>query len=364
MKFIHTADIHLGACPDSRMPWGKKRSDEIWESFYRLLDEAEIKKIDLLLIAGDMFHRQPLKRELKEINYRFSRLSDTNIVIIAGNHDPITQNSNYRDFDWAPNVAFFKKNHMSYIYLEKIHTIVYGMSYGTNEIRDNLYDGVRPMKRFKDGSVIPPGTAHILLAHGGDDLHIPVKMDRIRKAGFDYAAFGHIHKPSLERSAAIGYAGALEPIDRGDEGQHGYIYGEISREHTSMEFIPFALRSYKSLDIQLTKESTMASLCDQITRSITAGGSNDIYKISFKGIKPYDLDIDMNAIEALGNIIVVDDLSIPDFDYEKLYNENRDNLIGMFIEKVRGMDLSDDIKDRTLYHGMKAFINVWQGEGR
>ena len=364
MRFIHTADIHLGVSPDSRMPWGKKRADEIWESFYRLLDEVEAKRADLLLIAGDLFHRQPLKRELKEVNYRFSSLSDTNIVIIAGNHDPITPNSNYRDFEWAPNVAFFRKNHMSYIYLEKINTIIYGMSYDTNEIRDNIYDGVRPMKRFKDGSVIPPGTAHILLAHGGDETHIPVKMERIRRAGFDYAAFGHIHKPSLEKNAAIGYAGALEPIDRGDEGQHGYIYGEISPDHTCIEFIPFAGRSYISRDIQLTKESTMSSICDQISDQINACGTNNIYKLSFTGLKPFDLDLDMNMIETLGNIIVMDDKTIPDFDYDRLYMENRDNLIGMFIEKVRGMDISDDTKERTLYHGMKAFINVWQGDGR
>ena len=30
MNFIHIADVHLGAQPDSTMPWGRKRADEIW----------------------------------------------------------------------------------------------------------------------------------------------------------------------------------------------------------------------------------------------------------------------------------------------------------------------------------------------
>ena len=98
LKFIHTADIHLGAAPDSGMPWAADRGSELWETFYRLLDKAEKSDVELLLIAGDLFHRQPLKRELKELNYRFSQLTHTRIVIVAGNHDYIGTQSFYKDF--------------------------------------------------------------------------------------------------------------------------------------------------------------------------------------------------------------------------------------------------------------------------
>ena len=30
----------------------------------------------------------------------------------------------YKDFEWASNVSFFRKNHMSYIYLKKLNTII------------------------------------------------------------------------------------------------------------------------------------------------------------------------------------------------------------------------------------------------
>ena len=71
MRFIHTGDIHLGAAPDSLMPWSLERRGEIRDTFMRLLEEAQREKTDLLLIAGDLFHRQPLKKELREVNAEF-----------------------------------------------------------------------------------------------------------------------------------------------------------------------------------------------------------------------------------------------------------------------------------------------------
>ena len=76
MRFIHMADVHLGAVPDSGCPWSAFRENEIWETFVRVIDQIREEKIELLLIAGDLFHRQPLMRELKEVNYLFSTLKN------------------------------------------------------------------------------------------------------------------------------------------------------------------------------------------------------------------------------------------------------------------------------------------------
>ena len=57
------------------------------DTFAEVIDICEREQTDLLLIAGDLFHRQPLKKELKEVDYYFSRLSRTKVVLIAGNHD-------------------------------------------------------------------------------------------------------------------------------------------------------------------------------------------------------------------------------------------------------------------------------------
>ena len=85
MRFIHMADIHLGASPDSGKPWSHQRGQEIWDSFRKVIETVGRQRTDLLLIAGDLFHRQPLKRELKEVNELFASIPDTRVVMIAGN---------------------------------------------------------------------------------------------------------------------------------------------------------------------------------------------------------------------------------------------------------------------------------------
>lgn len=104
MKFIHIADLHLGAEPDAGRAYSQNRSQELWETLQSVLEVCEEEQTDLLLIAGDIFHGQPLRRELKELNYYFAELTHTKVVLIAGNHDYIRKDSYYRTFQWNENV--------------------------------------------------------------------------------------------------------------------------------------------------------------------------------------------------------------------------------------------------------------------
>lgn len=88
MKFIHTADIHWGMHPDSDKPWSRERAHAIHDTFGEIVRQAKVRDVDFLFIAGDLFHRQPLLRDLKEVNYLFSTIPGVRVVIIAGNHEP------------------------------------------------------------------------------------------------------------------------------------------------------------------------------------------------------------------------------------------------------------------------------------
>lgn len=354
LNFIHTADIHLGAAPDSAMSWAADRGTEIWETFYRLLDETEKSGADLLLIAGDLFHRQPLKRELKELNYRFSQLTHAKVVIVAGNHDYIGAQSFYKDFEWAENVVFFRKNHISYVYIASLNLVVYGMSYDRQEITEAMYDNIRPMRRFRDGSPLPEGCRHILLAHGGDSSHIPINQEKLRQAGFDYVALGHIHKPWIDEKSPMAYAGALEPIDRNDEGPHGYIRGVISDGETKIDFVPFAERAYITLNAEVTPDMTMRQLAEAVKGLMGQKGRQNMFQIEISGFRDVDFELDESMLMRLGRVLSVHDHSVPDFDFQRLYEENQDNIIGMYIRQISEMDISDDLKAKALGYGMKA----------
>ncbi len=72
IRFIHLSDVHLGAVPDRGCPWSHEREEEIWETFRRVIVGIRKNPVDLLFIAGDLFHRQPLLRELREVDDLFA----------------------------------------------------------------------------------------------------------------------------------------------------------------------------------------------------------------------------------------------------------------------------------------------------
>jgi len=179
MRFIHAADIHLGAQPEKGLPWAAKRGEEIWETFRRLVAYAEQEKVDFLFIAGDLFHRQPLLKELKEVNYHFSTLTKTKVVLIAGNHDYIKQDSYYRSFPWCSNVSFIKSSIIERIDVDEWNLSVYGASYHAKEDAEHIYDNI---------PVADKRRVNILLGHGGEGKHRPYDLTKLRASGFDYIA--------------------------------------------------------------------------------------------------------------------------------------------------------------------------------
>lgn len=122
-----------------------------------------------LLISGDLFHKQPLKRELKEVCGLFARIPQTKVLLMAGNHDYIQQNSFYRTCEWPENVCFFPREEVMCFDFPEQNTTVYGLSYWHREIRQALYDEVFPKNTDR---------INILLAHGGDERHIPFRWKR------------------------------------------------------------------------------------------------------------------------------------------------------------------------------------------
>ena len=55
MRFIHMADIHLGAVPDKGKPWSAKRAEEIETTFYRLRRKRDIRAWIWRLLPGTFF---------------------------------------------------------------------------------------------------------------------------------------------------------------------------------------------------------------------------------------------------------------------------------------------------------------------
>jgi DNA repair exonuclease SbcCD nuclease subunit len=348
LKVIHIADIHLGAMPHSDNPWGINREKELWQAFEKIIHIAEDSKADLLLIAGDMFHRQPLVRELKELNYSFSRLTHTKVVFIAGNHDYIKENSYYKTFSWAKNVYCLQKKECESVYFPELNTEVYGLSYNNYEIRESLYDKIE----VKDKSRV-----NILLAHGGDEKHIPFSKANLSSKGFDYIALGHIHIPAILIPDKMAYAGALEPSDVNDEGPHGYMLAQIEKNQSKVSFVKNATREYVTLEIVSDASFTNTKLYQTIESTLKERNQpHNFYKIVIKGYKDDDIVYDLEEIYKLGNIVSVSDLSEPDYDFDKLLSYYNRNIIGKYIRDMKHENMTE-VEKKALYYGVKAMLD-------
>ncbi|TAH68464.1 MAG: hypothetical protein EWM47_08095 [Anaerolineaceae bacterium] len=376
MKFIHIADVHLGAVPDSNMPWAKERQNEIWDSFKNIITVCNQEKTDLLLIAGDLFHKQPLIRELKEVNYLFSTLETARVVIMAGNHDYIGARSNYLGYQWDEKVHMFLKDSYETIDLPDINTRVYGFSYITRDITEPKYDNMElpyiinshddshtfqiNMNSEDNYDFEGHERINILLAHGGDEKSIPINRKKLLGMGFDYIALGHIHKPEII-SKRMAYSGSLEPLDKNETGQRGYIIGEISEDGKrgiDIRFESISHREYKKIIIDSDQEMTNGALTDMIKEELDKQGRHHIYQIYIRGFRDEKIHFDLDAIYPLGHIIDVIDESHPDYDFEALYRENSDNMIGMFIKQINESSNQGELNKKALYYGIEALLGA------
>jgi len=344
--------VHLGASPEAGKAYSEKRAREIWESFSEVVDICEEENVDLLLIAGDLFHRQPLLRELKEVNYLFSKLTQTQVVLIAGNHDYIRKDSYYLTFEWAKNVHTLFGEEMGYVEFPTIETCVYGLSYHSKEIEAPLYAKQRAKKRQK---------IEILLAHGGDEKHIPIKRQELAELDYTYIALGHIHKPMELLEDSMCYAGSLEPLDKTETGKHGYVFGEVNitgnNEDIKAVFIPNAKRMYCHEEIEVTEKMTGYALKDKMQEKIKELGIQHIYKMILKGVRDPEVLFDFEQMDSYGNIVEILDETRPSYDFEKLERQNKDNLLGKFIEKYKHAK-EGSVEEIALYEGVQAILKT------
>lgn len=341
----------MGAKADAGKKYSAARGEEIWESFERVLEICEREEIDLLLIAGDLFHRQPLMRELKEVDYLFSKLTKTKVVLIAGNHDYIKWNSYYRTFRWNKNVFPLFNDRLGCIEFKEYDTAVYGFSYYQRQITENKYAKAQAWKKQK---------YEILLAHGGDEKHIPINRNELISLGYDYIAFGHIHKPTVIEENKIVYSGSLEPIDKNDVGVHGYIEGEIREGKVYTTFVPFAMREYVHLRLEINDSITNMQLKEIIQEKISERGVKNIYKIVLCGFRNADIEFDVARIDPFGNILEIIDETKPAYRFEKLKEQNKDNLLGKYIESIGNCE-SDSLEYMALYEGVEALLETKKG---
>ena len=252
MRIVHTADWHVG-----RFWKSITRLDEMANVLDHLAGYLEREKVDLLLVAGDVFDASNPGADAEALVFGFfRRLGAKNIpaVVIAGNHDSpgrmdacgqLSELAGVRIIGRPRSVS--KGGVVEVITAAGEKALVAALPFAAPGVFVSaleLAEDATQAKslyadRFKQAvahlsSGFRPGHVNLLMAHTHLDGAVLANSERQVHLGEEwaatpqafpdqaqYVALGHIHKPQrIEASPApTEYAGSLLQLDFGEAGQ-------------------------------------------------------------------------------------------------------------------------------------------------
>ena len=353
IKFIHTADLHLGSTfNNASFPRGiaKRRREDMWDTFFDIVELAKRERVNFLLISGDLFEDRLITiGQVKRINEAFKSIPEINVVISPGNHDYYWDKSPYKKIEWNCNVTLFETRELTKVSFPQLQTNVYGFAWTTKYIEEPF---------TFNADELDESQKNILLLHGDvynkSSQYLPIDKDYLARLPFQYMALGHIHKGE-EIQNNMRYPGSPEPLNFGEVGSRGVLLGEMDEDFLHVEFIPLAKRKFIVEEVELSPEMNYEEIVHKLC---SFQDKQNLYRLHLRGFRDCDINIDQLIEEASSKFyyLEVNDSSKPDYDLGKIYLENKDNIIGMFIEEMKKLDLEEQKNKDALYLGLEALL--------
>ena len=286
IKFLHAADLHLGAPFSSLTPeQAQSRRREQLDIVRAMFDAAQEQGCTLALLAGDIFDAVHAGLDTIEGFQRACAAFSGEIFLAPGNHDFCRPGSCYLAGGWPENVHIFTKRE-----IEKIEIpgcAVYGAGF------EAASEGA-----LLEGFHVENAGVTLMVLHGDamqkDSPYNPISKVQIEASGLSYLALGHIHQASgLLHAGKTAYAWPGCAMGRGfDElGEKGAYLGTVlDTGEVSLQFLPLGGRKYEILRVEAGGDALAA-----IRQALPAQTQSDIYRILLTG----EADpIDTRALEA------------------------------------------------------------------
>lgn len=263
MKFIHTADWHLGKLLKEH----SMTEDQEWLLNNRFLPLVDDEKPDVILLSGDVYDRSYPPEEAVEL---FDRMTEEIVgkrkipfIIISGNHDsaerlavasrllkwqglyifgPLTRLSPVILDDAGGKVAFCP---LPYAEPARVRVMMNTLGLKGADQVHSYEEAETVLSRYLLSLLPAEPLRKVALAHafaaGGtpSESERPLSIggyDRISDAVFedyDYTALGHLHRPqkTQKESEKIQYSGSLMRYSFDEVNQKkGVIVGELDKE--------------------------------------------------------------------------------------------------------------------------------------
>lgn len=299
VRFVHASDLHLDAtfggvdATDDRVAGALARSTI--EAFDRVIELCIEKKVDFLVIAGDLYNSadRSLGAELA-FQRGMRRLADAGIpaFVVQGNHDPADGWS--AGLELPDSVVVFSAEAVErreVVQESEVVCAVYGRSFPTRQVSENL---ALEFARSKDDPLaVAVLHANVGRREGWDD-YAPCTVEDLRAAGMDYWALGHIHLPGrISDDPPAAYSGSTQGLDPTEEGPRGCYLVELDGGGAKEEFIETASVMWRRIALDATDvpgldelRTAASEACDRVrTESgdrptivrIEIGGRTDVH---------------------------------------------------------------------------------------
>jgi DNA repair protein SbcD/Mre11 len=193
LSLVHTSDVHLETDTFGSDVRGVQLRDKVRSAFGRVIDIANERKADMLLIVGDLFDSARVTEEGLAFALGTIARATMPVVMIPGNHDAHDERSIYAGL--APGAL-----------PENLHLILDpdGKSIDFPELATRVWGRalVEHTPDYRPLGGVPEraeGVWNIALAHGffmeeGEiERSSPITPADIERSGYDYVALGHVH---------------------------------------------------------------------------------------------------------------------------------------------------------------------------
>jgi DNA repair exonuclease SbcCD nuclease subunit len=313
VRFAHLSDIHLGFQKQEAL---QKIEQDVFE---KTLDECILRKVDFILIPGDLFHNNiPEMRVQKFAFAKFRQVHDTGIpvYVVYGSHDfsPVANSAIdlLAETGYITKVTKVKESEDGKIALDfivdKTGVKIAGFS-GLKAGKDREYYE----KLDRESLEAEPGFK-IFLFHGGiseakteqsqEGEYMPLSF---LPKGFGYYAGGHMHRFLHQKYADylhVVYPGALfsgyhSDLEENAKGQRrGFVLVEFENKVSSVEFVEIKNSDYEIIEINAENrkaDSVNKELEDKV-KGIDASGKIVIIKIEGELTSGKTADVDVTSI--------------------------------------------------------------------
>lgn len=354
MKFVHIADMHFDApftILSSKAELGDVRRLEQRQVFKKVIEYVKNNDIKYLFISGDLYEQNYVRKSTIEfIDNCFREITDTQIFISPGNHDPIIKNSYYNEYNWSKNVHIFK-NQLEKVEMENVN--IYGFGFD-----DFICDRVN----IENINIEDTEKINLLVIHGSLDAsdklemqYNPITSNALRLKNFDYVALGHIHKTNYNENTKFVYPGSTISLGFDELGEHGMIVGDIEKSKLDLKFIKLDERVFEEKYIDVTNISSQEELIENISN--TEFKENNMYKIILTGKRNFEINIcNIQKLISFNNVLKIKNFTTSKYDLEEISKMN--NLKGIFVRNMLAKIDEDNYSKEDIEKAIEIGLDV------